>query len=162
MSERWKERVLIRQAADAERLENAENSLLGVTARRVSAGQEKSSDRSLDRAFALRDICTFYGISTPDFHPDRLENESYVEDLLRKNGIMARVCILSPGWEKNAFGPYLCRLTNGVTTALLPGTGASMARVSGSVSSVSRLSTGLIRRCLTASRSASDRGPSTR
>ncbi len=121
MSETWKERILIRQAADAERLENAENSLLGVTARRVAAGREKSSDRSLDRAFALRDICTFYGISTPDFHPDRLENESYVEDLLRKNGIMARVCMLSPGWEKNAFGPYLCRLANGVTTALLPG-----------------------------------------
>ena len=41
MSETWKERILIRQAADAERLENAENSLLGVTARRVSAGRKK-------------------------------------------------------------------------------------------------------------------------
>ena len=121
MSDSWKERILLRQAADAERLENAENSLLGVTAHGVSAGGEKSSDRSLDRAFALREICTFYGISTPEFHSDRLDNESYAEDLLRKNGIMSRVCLLSPGWEQNAFGPYLCRLTSGVTTALLPG-----------------------------------------
>ena len=121
MSDSWKEKILRRQEADAERLENAENSLLGVTALGLSAGAEKSSDRSLDRAFALREICSFFGIATPEFHPDRLENESYVEDLLRKNGIMSRVCLLSPGWEQNAFGPYLCRLTNGVTAALLPG-----------------------------------------
>lgn len=121
MSDRWKERILRRQETDAERLENAENRLLGVTAPGTSADREKSGDRSLDRAFALREICTFFGIPTPDFHPDRLENESYVEGLLRKHGVMSRVCLLSPGWEKNAFGPYLCRLTSGVITALLPG-----------------------------------------
>jgi len=121
MSDNWKERILQRQSADAERLENAEDKLFGVTVHGASEDRRKSSDRSLDRAFALREICTFYGISTPEFHPDRIGNEDYVEDLLRKNGIMSRVCLLSPGWEKNAFGPYLCRLKNGVTTTLLPG-----------------------------------------
>ena len=76
MSDSWKEKILRRQEADAERLENAENSLLGVTALGLSAGGDKSSDRSLDRAFALREICSFFGIATPEFHPDRLENES--------------------------------------------------------------------------------------
>ena len=149
MSDSWKERILRRQEDDAERLENAENRLLGVTEPGMAAGREKSSDRSRDRAFALQEICSSFGISTPEFNPDRLENESYLEDLLRKNGIMSRVCLLSPGWEKNAFGPYLCRLTSGVTTALLPGGYGRYAytdRSSGEQVFVNKKNSGLIER----------------
>ena len=149
MSDSWMERILHRQQADAERRENAENKLFGVTAPGTLAGGEKSSNRSLDRAFALKEICTYFGISTPEFQPDRIGNESYVEDLLRKNGIMSRVCLLSPGWEKNAFGPYLCSLTSGVTTALLPGNYGRYAytdRSSGEKIFVDKKNSGLIER----------------
>ena len=121
MNERRINRVREREAADRERLANAEGKLLGVTDPGRPEAREKSSDRSQDRAFALREICGYFEIPTPDFQPDRVGNENYVEALLRKNGIMSRVCILEPGWEKDAFGPYLCRLDSGVTAALLPG-----------------------------------------
>ena len=121
MNVNWEKRLREREAADRERLENAIGKLLGVTDPGRPEAREKSSDRSQDRAFALREICGYYEIPTPDFQPDRVGNENYVEALLRKNGIMSRVCILEPGWEKDAFGPYLCRLDSGVTVALLPG-----------------------------------------
>ena len=121
MNVNWEKRLRDREAADRERLANAEGKLLGVTDPGRPEAREKSSDRSQDRAFALREICGYFEIPTPDFQPDRVGNENYVEALLRKNGIMSRVCILEPGWEKDAFGPYLCRLDSGVTAALLPG-----------------------------------------
>ncbi len=118
---KWRNRIISRYQSDAERLENASRSLIGVTRRGRRADTYRSSDRSQDRAWALREICAFFHIPTPDFRPDRLENEAYVERLLRKNGIMSRVCVLRRGWEKDAFGPYLCRLKSGATAALLPG-----------------------------------------
>ncbi len=121
MSEKWQKKIISRYDSDAERLENASGELLGVTARKQRTGVPRTRDRSQDRAWALREICSFYRIPTPDFDPDRLENESYVEKVLRKNGIMSRVCLLQPGWEKDAFGPYLCTLKSGATAALLPG-----------------------------------------
>ena len=121
MNGKWKQKIISRYKSDAERLENASRKLIGVTRNGPHNDIPKSSDRSQDRAWALREICTFYHIPTPDFRPDRLENEAYVERLLRKNGIMSRGCILRDGWEKDAFGPYLCQLKSGVTAALLPG-----------------------------------------
>ena len=121
MNEKWQKRIISRYDSDSERLENASRKLLGVTARGPHTENVRSSDRSQDRAWALREICTFFHIPTPDFRPDRLENEAYVEQLLRKHGIMSRVCVLRPGWEKDAFGPYLCTLKSGAIAALLPG-----------------------------------------
>ena len=121
MNGKWQQKIISRYKSDAERLENASRKLIGVTRNGPHNDIPKSSDRSQDRAWALREICTFYHIPTPDFRPDRLENEAYVERLLRKNGIMSRGCILRDGWEKDAFGPYLCQLKSGVTAALLPG-----------------------------------------
>jgi NHLM bacteriocin system ABC transporter ATP-binding protein len=115
------DRIVDRYHSDSERLENASRKLMGVTARGQQTDTSRSSDRSQDRAWALREICSFFYIPTPDFQPDHLENEAYVEQLLRKNGIMSRVCILRPGGEKDAFGPYLCRLKSGAAAALLPG-----------------------------------------
>ena len=115
------DRIVDRYHSDSERLENASRKLMGVTARGQQTDTSRSNDRSQDRAWALREICSFFYIPTPDFQPDHLENEAYVEQLLRKNGIMSRVCILRPGWEKDAFGPYLCRLKSGAAAALLPG-----------------------------------------
>ena len=44
MSDNWKERILHRQQADAERLENAENKLLGVTAMTTLLGRKQFND----------------------------------------------------------------------------------------------------------------------
>ena len=122
MNGKWQQRIISRYNSDTERLENASRKLMGVTRNGQHTDASRSSDRSQDRAWALNEICAFFHIPTPDFRPDRLENEAYVEQLLRKNGIMSRGCILRPGWEKDAFGPYLCRLKSGATAALLPGT----------------------------------------
>ena len=121
MNGKWQKRIISRHHSDAERLENAYRNLMGVTRNGQHTDASRSSDRSGDRAWALREICAFYHIPTPDFRPDGLDNEAYVEQLLRKNGIMSRGCILREGWEKNAFGPYLCRLKSGAAAALLPG-----------------------------------------
>jgi len=121
MNGKRQQKIISRYKSDAERLENASRKLTGVTRNGPHTDASKSSDRSQDKAWALREICTFYHIPTPDLRPDGLENEAYVEHLLQKNGIMSRVCILRDGWEKDAFGPYLCRLKSGATAALLPG-----------------------------------------
>lgn len=116
----WQNTIRKRSEADQERLENAYEMLTGVTHSGVPP-IEKNRDRSQDTAYALREICTFFHIPTPEFQPDSLENEEYVRSVLRKNGVMSRPCLLGESWYRNAFGSYLCTLKNGATAALLPG-----------------------------------------
>ncbi len=80
----------------------------------------RSSLRTEDRAYALKDICEYFGFALPEFNQERLDKDKYVEDVLRSHGVMSRKCTMKDGWYKDAFGVYMCVLDDDQLVAVLP------------------------------------------
>ena len=107
---------------DNERLSNAYAALGDFVKKKSERALLKSEDVSLDRPIALKYICDYMGVEAPAFDPYSQNSEAYIQEILRKNGVLSRPCVMTPGWHKNAVGAYLCELDNGRLAALLPDT----------------------------------------
>lgn len=114
------DRIRIRKKNDEERLANAYTAFNDSFSKPDKEITFKSDDTRLDRSIALKAICGHLRIDAPDFDPYSANGESYMAEVLRKNGVMQRPCRLPRGWYRNAVGAYLCTLESGRVTAALP------------------------------------------
>ena len=94
---------------DNERLDNAYAALEDTIRKGRKKTFLKSEDASLDRPVALKYICDYMGIEAPSFDPYSLNSEAYITEVLRKNGVLSRPCVLTEGWYRNAVCVYLIR-----------------------------------------------------
>ena len=105
---------------DNERLDNAYAALEDTIRKGRKKTFLKSEDASLDRPVALKYICDYMGIEAPSFDPYSLNSEAYITEVLRKNGVLSRPCVLTEGWYRNAVCVYLIELDGGRLAALMP------------------------------------------
>ena len=105
---------------DNERLANAYTAFEDLLEKGNTKSFLKSTDVSLDRPVSLKHICDYMGIDAPLFDPYSQNSEAYITEVLRKNGVLSRPCVLAEGWYKNAVCVYLAELEDGRLTALMP------------------------------------------
>ena len=77
-----------------------------------------TTDSARQEAQAIRAILKYYGA-----RPQEVEAKSFedrLELMMRPTGIMRHSVKLTPGWYKDAVGPMIARLKNGVPVAVLP------------------------------------------
>ena len=105
---------------DDERLANAYAAFEELIEKGNKKNFLRSDDVSLDRPVSLKHICDYMGIDAPSFDPYSQNSEAYIKEVLRKNGVLSRPCVLPEKWYKNAVCVYLAELKEGRVVALMP------------------------------------------